>query len=552
MIVNEVFEAYTMTLGFFLNNRIWELMLSTGVAYIPILITIVKSVSDAYQGGDDEGDRGSVALRHIEIGIARIFFVMVFCLFPTGTTMTAQSVAYNNSTCNLTYFDDTFRNLNTMHPDTSQLVSHKPVILNGYDVPISNVDFKQGLDISVNGLSPTPSMWLQFIQNLSSKATNAVTATMPCETDISGVAIAIGEIKSKTYDMDLFLNHFVEQCYQPSLKAELIKSANFREDANGYLWLGSDVFRAASKEYDSRRMTLEPEYWVETVTKFRNSVWNYEPRNDIAIKEQSNASPTCSTGYIVLEKFAERDFEKEIADLNSDYVGIAWTSLSNLYQDWVVEGATSSTRGLDTVIKRLASASTSQQFSDFQSTNDKSVDWGPSGEGGAGILAEKLDIAKGVGLMAGWFSASIDASFASMLANPTIAIVQCLIFMMIPILLLLSNYSMKILGMLTVTIFGLEFTHVIFEICKWLDNTMIKLLSSPYSTLSMQGEHSKYALYNAVNMSYTLLPLIWFALLGTVGFAASTALGSSMGSQAKGVSGSAKGTAKTVASKGKG
>ncbi len=58
MIINEAYEAYTMLFGFFLNNRIWDLLIMTGAFAVPILIMVSKALVDAYQNGDDEGDSG--------------------------------------------------------------------------------------------------------------------------------------------------------------------------------------------------------------------------------------------------------------------------------------------------------------------------------------------------------------------------------------------------------------------------------------------------------------------------------------------------------------
>lgn len=99
MVVNQPYEVYTLAIGFFLNNRIWELMIMTGIAYIPIITMIIGSVVDAYTGGDDEGDRGSVALRHIEVGIIRIFCIMIFVLIPNGEPFSTNSVVYEENTC---------------------------------------------------------------------------------------------------------------------------------------------------------------------------------------------------------------------------------------------------------------------------------------------------------------------------------------------------------------------------------------------------------------------------------------------------------------------
>ena len=524
MVINEAFEAYTMTLGFFLNNRIWDLMLMTGVAHIPLLILFVKSMSDAFQGGDDEGDRGSMALRFIQVGIVRILVVVVFCLAPNGTPLTATSVTYSEHQCDV-------YNLDWLHPAGNKVVDYYNTATG---LTASNaVPIIQGISLNVNGLSPRPPLWLELVQNYSSKATNAIVATMPCTQDIAGITLQIGELAMKTTDAKKFFNTFANQCYAPELISVMTANEVGEDEANNLYWMGAEVF--TNNTYKERFMKLNPQYWFDETAKFATTTWSYDPVQDMNATENGYASPSCETSYMFLEKYIERDFALEIKDLESDYFRQAWTTLASMYGNWINGDPDIDKVGLNIIIKRLTDANNYQDENEFKNVEQ---------------LTDVLDGAKAAAGVVAWAATIAASSFAKMLANPTIAIIQCLVFAVAPIIILLSNYSLKTVAGLTVTIFGLEFTYVIFEICAWLDTSLLTLTASTYSVIDAKGLKVKTMLANAINMAYIMLPIMWFGLLGSVGFMASSA-GQSMGQSAKS-SGSAAQSSATGAATGGG
>ncbi len=521
MVVNDPFEVYTMLLGFFLNNRIWDLMVLTGLAYVPLLVLIVSSVSKAYQGGDDEGDRGSMALRYIEVGLIRIFVVMIFCLIPNGEPFETSAVRYNNYTCNA--YDPL---------GTNEFIHFSPVknLINAEKVD----EMYSGLMVSVNGVRPTPPLWLQFTQNLSSKATNAVVSSMPCNEDIASIILRTGEIKQKEPDSDLYFDNFVKQCYLPSVKNIFLANNTLDVDDTEEYWVGADTFtNLVDGKYRFRSMTFDPEYWERIVRPFISATWPYNPNLDQDKFKKGFSTPSCQVGFQVLAKITEKDFESEIAELNSDLFDNAWDTLKNVNAKYFGGEKADENRGLNVILKRLTFIGDGHDKWDFMTTEEKVKDDYERMD--YKILGDVVDVAKHVGLLGSYGYSLIDVIFAKMLAMPAIAMVQCLVFAVAPILILLSNYSLKTVGMLTVTIFGLEFTGVIFAICDWLDGISWSLMGSSYTLLNANNRTVYGIIHTAINYSYLMLPVMWYALLGTVGFMAS-GMGQAMANQARSAS----------------
>ncbi|WP_261677205.1 hypothetical protein, partial [Staphylococcus equorum] len=64
--VNEYMEGTMLTLGWIINNGIWEAMTTTGIAVVPFIALVAGEWFKARQEGDDEGNKGVLSLNRIE------------------------------------------------------------------------------------------------------------------------------------------------------------------------------------------------------------------------------------------------------------------------------------------------------------------------------------------------------------------------------------------------------------------------------------------------------------------------------------------------------
>jgi hypothetical protein len=538
MVVNQPYEVYTLAIGFFLNNRIWDLMVMTGIAYIPVITMIVNSIVDAYSGGDDEGDRGSVALRHIEMGIMRIFFVMIFVLIPNGTPFSTQSVAYQQNTCAKDSFlggisvgEETtfFTAVGNIFSDTT-----KDVALDG-TLATGNVNISNGYQMNISGTQPRPPYLLEFVHNASSQSVNAIVKTMPCETDFAGASISMGELAFKKEDAQDFLGIFVQQCYLEALREESNDSGIQSGEINDDYWIGSSTLY--NGDYKTRLMDFDTDYWAKLQQGFISSIplYAYSSANDEGTKDDGRSSPSCQAGYDAVKTFVNRDYAKQISDMNDPSKDNDWNILEKLMPSWFGDG-NSSNRGVDSIIKRLTSLDSADQLqaNTFRTQNDL------NGKNLSGDIIELV----GEGLTAttlaeGYLNTLIEGTVQRSLAMPLAAIIQAFIITVAPILILLSGYSIKSVVMIAITMFGFEMLHLVFELCAWMDNSLIALTASSYTNMSAENQATKMAVYNAVNLAYVLLPVIWFQLLSTASGALAQ-VGSAMAGSAAGISGMAK------------
>lgn len=395
--------------------------------------------------------------------------------------------------------------------------------------------------MNISSSSPRPPYLLEFVHNLSSQSVNAIIKTMPCETDFTGVSISMGELAFKTEDSQAFLATFVKQCYAPSLREEVKSLDVDASEIDDDYWVGSPTLY--NGDYETRKMTLDPNYWANLQQDFifANPLYAYDYAADMNTKDNGRASPTCKNGYNAVKLFIERDFQNQIDDLNDVYHDHGWTTLSKLYPKWFSSNPSNTERGIDSIIMRLTSADPEDQLhaNVFKTKNALAQSEFVNGSTAHYTVTTIADAATSLALGKGYLDTLIEGTVQRSLAMPLAAIMQCFLIVVAPILILISGYSVKSVVMVVVTMFGFECFHLIFELCAWMENTLIALTASSYSAMSIENQKTKLAVYNAVNVAYILLPIIWFNLLSTVSGALSH-VGQAMAGGGAGASGFAK------------
>jgi TraG-like protein, N-terminal region len=545
MIINEAYESYTMLLGFFLNNRIWDLMLITGAFAVPILIMVVNAVAEAYRGGDDEGDRGSMALRYIELGTLKIAFVMIFFMMPLGEPLSVTSMSYNNHTCEA-------------YTDTDLIIGN--AIDKDFD-SMENTPILNQLNMSVNGVQPRPPIILGLVQNYSTKFTNAVISTIPCTTDIVSMGMTIEETKIKQKDTQDLLVNFIKQCYAPAFREATIERQMEAEDVYNNYWIGAPYFVGGTSlgsaapgvyKFPTSNATIPVEYYISRVQRAYNAstpslvdgAYSAQGEYKALDSVQSNGDVTvqCDHYYDILEAHVATDYKEEIQDLEDPFFIKSFEAASMFWNKYFSNDESQPSTGISVIMKRLVEA-----VNNFDATNFEKTKMAPDG-----AWDFTKNTLKFVGEAYQGTVKLIDSWFIRSLANPILAMIQCVVFIIAPIVFLLSNYNMKIIGGYLVTIFGLEFVVLIFEVCDWLADNMILLSASSYSLWDVSHGSTQSAIFAATGYSYVILPLVWAAILGKVGMMVGHNVMGAMNSAGQEASSKGQEAGKAAASAGKG
>ncbi|GIC77597.1 conjugal transfer protein TraG N-terminal domain-containing protein [Moritella sp. F3] len=536
MLVNTAMEAYTITLGFFLNNRIWDLLNMTGIAFIPIIVSVVKAFGQASAGGDDEGNKGIQALKRVEVDFMRIIPVMILCVFPLGPEMKIDTINYASTTCaeaNIT------NSITGGGLDSSVSMYNKNT---GYllDPRQGNATISTALqrtDISINGTAARPQLWFGLVQNMSTRGANALIATIPCESDIVGLSMQIASTKMKSEDMNGYTGEFAKQCYIPGIALLANKAPLTFKAIDDKIWVGHDEFTGVVDGiYDKIRMKLSPDYWGAMIAQSgagasTNPIDQVENLN--YSKGDALTDPTCSDGYKVLRSFLKRDFRKELDDIIKDDLKIARSAMAGsmmhagqtkeeyleYYQVDPRHVASINFDAEKNWLNQLIGRSLLNEAKKNNPGESINIDGKTNNNAFDESVTFVGDLAT-IFLSAETYGAGLIEARVQKLAIPMyLLLIQTVFFLAIPILMVFSGYSFGMVLTITVTIFGLEFIMVMFEIARWFDFTLARLTAAGWGNIS----DTSTVILKLVQLdlswkSYVILPVLWATLLGTVGF----------------------------------
>ena len=110
------------------------------------------------------------------------------------------------------------------------------------------------------------------------------------------------------------------------------------------------------------------------------------------------------------------------------------------------------------------------------------------------------------------------------------ALILLCIYALLPMVLILSRYSLSIMISMGITIFSIKFWTVLWYVAQWVDQNLITSMYPDTSTLVesflLNTEHStkRILLNTATGLMYIGLPVLWTIVLGWAGVKAGRSL----------------------------
>ena len=475
MVANSLPEIYTLVYGWFIFERIWDVLVTSGLFWIPFIIAIIRISVETRNAGSYAGNIGVLTLQRIETQVVAMLFVILFACMPfkhSGFNLSISTVNYQS-------------NINECRPNT--------------DVKIP--DQVRDAFAEVEGeMVYIPIFW-GVVHSISSAAINAMTVALPCKNNIAFGMFQLSEshIQDPVLRKDITLFH--DQCYQEA-KTRLQKE-NINPDPNDTDWLGSLFFMDTPGYYNDIRFGpldgwahddrftnhSDPDlvyrscsdYWldgsiglenrvIETVdpglvSGYMEDLYIFFGANDtVREKRRSLAQSILSTSII------------KANELSKSFRGESKYNLtSSSDQPWLVQRVTES---LDAVAGAVAVT-------------------------GRGLLLTGKNIAS-----------HSEKFIYRESANYILAIAQMILIITIPIILLLSGFSLKALAMCGVGYFAVKFVNFIWAFGFWLETTWMTALRSDSGF-----DVNQQLLLNIIsNTVYIGLPMAWLVILGWSGF----------------------------------
>jgi len=478
MSVDSYLELFTTLFGWAFYGVLWDVLVATGIVYLPFLGILIDNWREPAQGGEF-GTVTGLSLRRMEIELFLALLVAVLAGQPAALTpLDAGMLSYEPQP---TLAD----------PDPEVATMADPQSTYG-------ADGFAGSPATVN----IPIWWYGVIA-LSSGFNHTVVAGLPTAGDLRTyeqqarlATIADPRLRQEVSD-------FFSHCYVPA-RSKYQSERPGNPQVEGILetygsddpdWLGSHIYRDVPGYYDSLRPT-------KPITG-----WPYDPARDTEYDVGEAlvwGRPTCQQWWGDADQGLR---QKLIAEANITSGGLSGLVLA-------IAPALAGENQRDAVAKTiLNNAPPIWSSNELVAGNTATMGWRATLEN-----AVKGGLAAGGTVTA---SALFSVTMTAVLqALPMVQALMLLgIYSLLPMVIVLSRYSLSMMVIGAMAIFTVKFWSVLWYLAQWVDQNLIRAMYPDVSVFlqifANPGEHdAKRMLLNMITTSlYLGLPLLWSGMM---------------------------------------
>ena len=482
MSVDSYLELFTSLFGWTFYGILWDVLVSTGIVFLPFLGILIDNWREPAQGGE-VGHASGLSLRRMEIELFIALLVVVLAGQPAALTpLNAGTLSYSPPP---TLLDSTPATATVAAPQSTYGVT-------GFI----------GTAATVN----VPVWWYGVIA-LSSGLNHAIVEGLPTVADMRTfeqqarlATIADSRLRQEVSD-------FFSQCYIPArskYQAERPDTAAINGSLATYGaddpdWVGSHVYRDTAGYYD----TLRPANQV--------TGWAYNAARDT---EYDAATPP---------------------PWGKPYCKQWWEDAAIGLRQKLINEADATSAGFSGLVVAIAPALASEQQNDAVAKTvltNAPPSWSnneliANNASGSGLVNAAGSIVKG-GLAAGGMitaSALFSVTMTAVLQSlPMVQAIMLLgVYALLPLVVVLSRYSIAMMVVGGMAIFTIKFWSVLWYLAMWVDQNLILSMYPDVNTFlqifANPGEHdAKRMLLNMITTSlYLGLPLLWSGMMACAG-----------------------------------
>lgn len=482
MSVDSYLELFTSLFGWTFYGILWDVLVSTGIVYLPFLGILIDNWREPAQGGE-VGHASGLSLRRMEIEMFIALLVVVLAGQPAALTpLNAGTLSYSPPP---TLLDPT--------PTTATVASPQSTY--------GTTGFT-GSAATVN----VPVWWYGVIA-LSSGMNHAIVEGLPTVADMRTyeqqahlATIADPRLRQEASD-------FFSQCYIPARSKYQAERPN-TPAISGLLttygaddpdWMGSHVYRDTPGYYDTLRPANQIIGWIYNAARDTE----YDPASPPAW-----GKPYCKQWW---EDSTIGLREKLINEADATSAGFSGLVVA-------IAPALASEQQNDAVAKTVLTNAPPSWSSNELIANNAS---------GSGIINAAGSFVKGGLATGGVITASALFSVTMTAVLQALPMVQAImllgVYALLPLVVVLSRYSISMMVVGGMAIFTIKFWTVLWYLAMWVDQNLI-LSMYPDVNVFLQifanpGEHdAKRMLLNMITTSlYLGLPLLWSGMMAWAG-----------------------------------
>ena len=461
---------------------LWDVLTETGIVYLPFLGILLDNWQDAAK--DSPLSVGAeLSLRRIEMELFTALLVVVLAAQPASLT------AFHGAQLSYT------------PPSTIQEPNPTPVNLTNHASTYGVNGF-----IDPDAVVETPGWWFAVL-SISAGINHAVVEGLPRAAEIRQAAQQARLVTIRDPGLRLEVAQFHQDCYVPSRSkffrdAPPSSAAKQLIDTHGEReldWIGSQVYRALPGYYDVYRASLPIDGWPFNV----NRDTEYDPNSP-----PKHGRPYCKQWW---ENDARGLREKLIKTVNVQAAGYPAILL--------IFGITFNSEVHKDAVARTALLNRPPEWSsnDLKNNNTATKGWLSA------IESTVKSIVAGAGITVAAGIASLTITVLLQLLPILQALLLLCIYALLPLLLVLSRYSLSVMLSMGITIFSIKFWTVLWYLAQWVDQNLITSMYPDsnvlISSFFLDSEHGtkRILLNTATGLMYIGLPVLWTAMMGWAG-----------------------------------
>ena len=481
MNVDSYLEIYTTLFGWMFYRVLWDVLTETGVVYLPFLGILLDNWREP-AGDAPIGLASETSLRRMEFELFTALLVVVLAAQPASlTAFRADAIQYTP-------------------PPTLSNPDPTPVNFATHDSTFGAAGFAHA-----DALVETPGWWYAVLA-LSSGINHAVIEGLPRASELRQVMQYARMVTITDPRLRREVAQFHQDCYVPS------RSKFFRENPTSPAlarifqdfgrqdieWIGSRAFRATPGYYDTYRAGVPISGWPFNV----NRDTEYDPL------APPSGRPYCKEWW----EHPSRGLREHLIEaVNVQAAGYAAVLLNF--------GFPFGSEHFKDVVARTALLNRPAEWSnnDLKTHNTATTGWMSSVESTVKSVIAGAGIAVAAGV------ASLTITVLLQLLPMLQALILLCIYALLPMLLVLSRYSLNVMISMGVTIFSIKFWTVLWYLAQWVDQNLITSMYPDTNVLIanfvLDSEQStkRILLNTATGLMYVGLPVLWTIILGWAG-----------------------------------
>ncbi|MGX2956063.1 conjugal transfer protein TraG N-terminal domain-containing protein [Ursidibacter arcticus] len=460
--VDSYLEYFLTLLAWIINNNIFAVLIQTGIFLIPLIVILFKTWLDVKKQGEDEGNKGEMLINWLGLQFFPAMFVIVIVMAPT------IPIHLNNIELNI---------------EQSKAC--------GYRVPQAPKESGYSDLISeLGGKQAKVPLWWGFFHQLNKGVMHALTSAIPCQPDLRQIRFEVQHEKINDPALLTELRQFVTQCYIPSRqKLQTSQISLTPAQVREVSWLGGKILVSNSELY--------PRYRAQQP----NNLWAYDAKRDTGLPNTGEGGfPTCDEWWI------------------KDTVGLKYRLLAEMRQNLSVnvqEFFSKKDGAEESLLRTLVRP-------ENLNVSGGKVYPGYGGNLDVTFTNEANRLVASVGSVVG--SIAIFPALDSMRqALPMVhAFTLMSIVILLPLIIVMSGYSLKTVITLTFVNFGLISLTFWWELARWLDSWLLGVLynSAAHNSLNpffLENTEDDFIVNFVMGSLFLILPALWLGAISWAG-----------------------------------